>query len=47
MKKQLIWVLALTSNGLALAQDVGQVISSTPIIQQVAIPRQVCNTEQV
>ncbi|MFT7115160.1 MAG: hypothetical protein ACI9I0_000363 [Rhodoferax sp.] len=47
MKKKLIWVLALTSNGLALAQDVGQVISSTPIIQQVAIPRQVCNTEQV
>ena len=29
------------------AQEVGKVISSTPIIQQVAVPRQVCNNEQV
>jgi uncharacterized protein YcfJ len=29
------------------AQEVGKVISSTPIIQQVAVPRQVCNTQQV
>ena len=29
------------------AQEVGRVISSTPIIQQVAVPRQVCNNEQV
>lgn len=47
MKQQLLWVLALTSGGLALAQDVGQVLSSVPIIQQVAIPRQVCSTEQI
>jgi len=36
--------------GLSLAtqaQEVGKVISSTPIIQQVAVPRQVCNNEQV
>ena len=31
----------------AQAQEVGKVISSTPIIQQVAVPRQVCNNEQV
>jgi uncharacterized protein YcfJ len=29
------------------AQDVGRVISSTPIVQQVATPRQVCSSEQV
>lgn len=34
-------------SGLGLAQDVGRVISSTPIVQQVAIPRQVCSSEQV
>ena len=31
----------------AQADEFGRVISSTPIIQQVAVPRQVCNTEQV
>lgn len=31
----------------AQAQEVGKVISSTPIIQQVAVPRQVCSTQQV
>ena len=30
-----------------LAQEVGRVISSTPIIQQVAVPRQVCTQQQV
>ena len=30
-----------------LAQDVGRVLSSTPVVQQVAIPRQVCSNEQV
>jgi uncharacterized protein YcfJ len=39
---------ALSSMSLiAQAQEVGRVISSTPIIQQVAVPRQVCNNEQV
>jgi uncharacterized protein YcfJ len=37
----------LASLPLAQAQEVGKVISSTPIIQQVAVPRQVCNTQQV
>ena len=29
------------------AQEVGRVISSMPIIQQVAVPRQVCTQQQV
>lgn len=29
----------------ALADELGTVISSTPVVQQVAIPRQVCSTE--
>ena len=33
--------------GTSFAQEVGRVISSTPVIQQVAVPRQVCSTEQV
>lgn len=31
----------------AQAQEVGRVISSTPVIQQVAVPRQVCTQQQV
>jgi uncharacterized protein YcfJ len=31
----------------ANAEEIGKVISTTPIIQQVAVPRQVCNTQQV
>ena len=38
---------SLGLSGAAQAQEVGRVITSTPIIQQVAVPRQVCNTEQV
>ncbi len=33
--------------GSVQAQEFGKVISSTPVIQQVAVPRQVCTTEQV
>ncbi len=36
-----------TSCGLGLAQEVGRVLSSTPIVVQVGVPRQVCTTEQV
>jgi uncharacterized protein YcfJ len=32
---------------LAQAQEVGRVISSTPMFQQVAVPRQVCANQQV
>lgn len=33
--------------GGAFAQETGRVISSTPVIQQVAVPRQVCSPQQV
>ena len=39
--------IALVAATAVHAQEVGKVISSTPIIQQVAVPRQVCNNEQV
>ncbi|WP_255429506.1 glycine zipper 2TM domain-containing protein [Ramlibacter albus] len=42
----LFLALGLVGAG-ALAQETGRVISSTPVIQQVAVPRQVCNQQQV
>ena len=33
--------------GAVLAQELGQVLSSTPVVQQLGVPRQVCTTEQV
>ena len=47
MKKLLLLPLTLIASGASLAQEVGRVISATPIIQQVGVPRQVCTTEQV
>lgn len=47
MKKLLALSAALAASGLSMAQDVGRVLSSTPVIQQVGVPRQVCSTEQV
>ena len=35
------------SLGSAFAQEQGRVLSTTPVIQQVAVPRQVCTNEQV
>ena len=32
---------------MAGAEEVGRVISSTPVVQQVAVPRQVCNQQQL
>ncbi len=46
MKKLLLLSAATLSAGLCSAQDVGRVISSTPIVQQVAVPRQVCSVGQ-
>lgn len=40
-------LMALMASPVVHAQEVGKVISSTPIIQQVAVPRQVCNNQQV
>ncbi len=47
MKKPLLMTAAVLSSALCWAQDVGRVISSTPVVQQVGVPRQVCSTEQV
>ena len=47
MKKLIALSAAMVASGLCLAQDVGRVISATPIIQQIGVPRQVCSTEQV
>jgi uncharacterized protein YcfJ len=40
-------LMAMFATAAVKAQEVGKVISSTPIIQQVAVPRQVCNNQQV
>ena len=40
-------VLVAASMGTAQAQEQGRVISSQAVIQQVAVPRQVCNNQQV
>ena len=45
--KKLLVIAALHSAGLCVAQEVGKVLSSIPVIQQVAVPRQVCTTQQV
>ncbi len=38
--------LAITAS-VGMTQEMGRVLSSTPVIQQVGVPRQVCSTEQV
>ena len=45
--RSLVCLAALSVSGLCLAQEVGRVVSSTPVIQQVATPRQVCTSQQV
>lgn len=49
LNKLILLTAALAGCGLAQAQsqDVGRVLSSTPVLQQVAVPRQVCTTDQV
>ena len=51
MKKMLVLSTVAASSLLAFnasAQDIlARVVSSTPVVQQVAVPRQVCNTQQV
>ena len=47
MKKLLVLTAAMASCGLSFAQqEWARVVSTTPVIQQVTVPRQVCNTEQ-
>src|SRR5438552_17164855 len=38
--------VGLACSGVAGAQEVGRVISSTPVVQQVQVQRQVCNQSQ-
>ena len=40
-------VIGLAAAGAASAQEIGRVISSTPVVQQVAVQRQVCNQQPV
>jgi uncharacterized protein YcfJ len=47
MKNWFISALALCAAGVGWAQEVGRVISSTPITQQISVPRRVCNVEQM
>ena len=47
MKKLLLLLTAFISSGVAMAQEVGRVISATPLITQISVPRQVCTTETV
>jgi uncharacterized protein YcfJ len=47
MNKLLTVSALMMACGTCMAEDVGRVISSTPVLQQVGVPRQVCSTEQV
>ena len=48
MKKPLaLCLFGLAAAGAAQAQEFGRVLSSTPVIQQVAVPRQVCTQQPV
>jgi uncharacterized protein YcfJ len=50
MKKAVLSLMGLAAalaGGQVVAQEQGRVISSTPVVQQVAVPRQVCSNEQV
>ena len=47
MKKIVAPALMALAAGLCSAQEMGRVVSSTPVIQQVAVPRQVCTNQQV
>jgi uncharacterized protein YcfJ len=47
MKSWLVGTLTISALCTAWAQDVGRVLSSTPILQQVSVPQRVCSVEQV
>jgi len=48
MKKSPLLTLALcTFATAALAVDLAKVLSATPVVQQVSVPRQVCSTQEV
>lgn len=45
MKRTMLLAILLGVAGWASAQEMGRVLSSTPIIQQVGVPRQACGNE--
>ncbi|MDR3367862.1 hypothetical protein [Rhodoferax sp.] len=47
MKKLILVAAIAAASSTGFAQEVGRVLSATPITQQVGVPRQVCTTEQV
>jgi uncharacterized protein YcfJ len=47
MQKILLLSALTLVTGWASAQETGRVLSATPIVQQVGVPRQVCNNQQV
>ena len=47
MKKLLLLGAAMAVGTTALAQEYGRVLSSTPVMQQVEVPRQICSVQQV
>ena len=47
MKKVLVPVVLALATSLVVAQEMGRVISTTPVIQQVGVPRQVCSNQTV
>ncbi|MEI8324034.1 MAG: hypothetical protein WCH44_01500, partial [Betaproteobacteria bacterium] len=47
MKKWILLSTTLVTAGLCSAQELGRVVSATPVAQQLTIPRQVCYVEQV
>lgn len=47
MTRLVVPILLALGSSLTVAQEVGRVLSSTPVIQQIAVPRQVCTTQQV
>ena len=47
MKKIIFLTTTLAACLGSYAQEAGRVLSSTPVVQQVGVPRQVCTTEQV
>jgi uncharacterized protein YcfJ len=42
-----VLAVAVLASGLCAAQEVGRVLSSTPVMQQVAVPRQICSNQAV
>lgn len=46
-KRFSVLALAATAAGASFAQDVGRVISTQPVIQQVSVPQRICSNQQI